>query len=62
MMTEAACRDCSDDTDHCHDTLVVHTDGYIECTADGCVAVLARHVFVVPCGDLGPNCACGEPA
>lgn len=58
MNATATCRDCSDDLDHCHDTLIVHVDGRVECGEAGCHAVVVRHSLVIPCADLGRGCAC----
>lgn len=62
MTTATACPDCTDDTDHCHDTLIVHVDQTIECSGGDCVAVTFTHVHVVPCTELSPPCECGEGA
>jgi hypothetical protein len=47
-----SCPDCAREVDHCHGTLVVRTDGMVECcTDDGCVEVgRERHdlLIVVP--------------
>ena len=62
MTTSTACRDCADDTDHCHDTLVVHVDHTIECMGGDCVAVTVSHIHLIPCSELSPKCRCDEGA
>ena len=62
MTTAIDCRDCSDDTDHCHDTLIVHLDQTIECSGRDCVATTLAHMHVTPCNELSPACRCGDGA
>ena len=55
--TLKTCRECADESDHCHDTLVVHETGYVECTEAGCHALLLRHSLILSCVEMG--CRCG---
>ncbi len=55
----ARCPDCAAGLDHCHGTLVLHSDGSVECTDLTCVVHDAeRHVLVIRCTEIGPDCAC----
>jgi hypothetical protein len=56
-MVTTACIECGDDQDHCHGTVLRHTDGSIECTDLTCVALTAdRHDLVLACVDTGCSC------
>jgi hypothetical protein len=59
----SSCQDCSLDVDHCHGTLVVHSDRALECTDAACeLPDLLRHSFVVDCvAVLGGCCVAEEP-
>ncbi len=58
---EPGCLDCAGSLDHCHGTLVVHTDFTVECTETGCVLVhRERHALVVDCAAVAGGCACGD--
>jgi hypothetical protein len=60
----SSCLDCSLDLDHCHGTLVVHSDRTAECTLAACeLADLLRHPFVLDCAAVqGGCCRDEEPA
>jgi hypothetical protein len=50
---------CERDLDHCHGTLVVHPDGYVECTEPDCSDVdRARHTLAVDCAAVLFGCGC----
>jgi len=49
------------DTDHCHGTLIMHTDGTEECVDGRCAGVYAdRHHLVVACWTMFSDCDCLE--
>ena len=50
------CRECRDDLEHCHGTLVHHAAFYLECTED-CAAPDGLHSFSVDCKAVGCTCA-----
>lgn len=55
----ASCAGCAEEREHCHDVLVVHVDGTVECFGgDDCIAVLEVHEWVVDCCDLPGGCEC----
>ena len=58
------CASCAAGFDHCHGTLVVHSDGgFADCTAEDCFDDdRFRHSLVVDCFALGDGCACAVPA
>lgn len=60
----SSCPDCGLGADHCHGTLVVHTDRTVECTNAACeLADPLRHLFIVDCIDvLGGCCVANETA
>jgi hypothetical protein len=60
----SGCSDCGRDIDHCHGTLVLHSDRTVECTNAACeLGDLLRHVFVIDCVSvLGGCCAADEAA
>lgn len=52
------CTSCDSALDHCHGTLIVHTDWSVECT-DGCFdSDRSRHSFIVDCFDIAGGCGC----
>ncbi len=54
------CPDCRTALSHCHDTLVVHADGSVECTGGvNCEARVDRHGLVITCEELA-RCGCLE--
>lgn len=56
---DPACLDCAGSLDHCHGTLVVHSDFIVECTEAGCVlAHRERHALVVDCVAVAGGCSC----
>ncbi|MBY6365634.1 hypothetical protein [Rhodococcoides corynebacterioides] len=60
-MTDPGCLDCAGSLDHCHGTLVVHSDFTVECTEAGCVLVhRERHALVVDCTAIAGGCACED--
>ncbi|WP_369801744.1 hypothetical protein [Nocardia sp. BMG51109] len=53
------CSSCDSALDHCHGTLIVHTDRSVECTDPDCHdADQSRHTFVVDCFDVAGGCGC----
>ena len=58
------CPDCGLHVDHCHGTLVVHSDRSLECTDAACeLPDLLRHLFIIDCrAVLGGCCLAEEPA
>ncbi len=53
----SSCPDCGLDLDHCHGTLVVHSDRTSECTDPGCaVPDLLMHAFVIDCRAVSGGC------
>ena len=42
--------------EHCHDTLIRHVSGHIECADPGCRTGRMAHVLVVACTELEPGC------
>jgi hypothetical protein len=57
------CPDCGLGIDHCHGTLVVHSDRTVECTDAACeLPDLLRHEFVVDCIAVSGGCCVTEEA
>lgn len=55
------CPECAAELDHCHGTLIIHTEGTAECTDSECTVTLScRHGLVVDCSSLQPACSCAE--
>ena len=55
------CSDCDNGLDHCHDLLIRHADGTIECTADGeCTVRVEVHTWILTCADVFPDDCCVE--
>ncbi|GAA5156910.1 MULTISPECIES: hypothetical protein [Amycolatopsis] len=53
------CPNCVADLDHCHGTLIVHTDEVVECSEPGCRDFdRVRHTFVVTCEEVDGDCHC----
>jgi hypothetical protein len=52
------CTDCTQDLAHCHETLVVHTDGISECLDSHCAEAWETHLVVATCQDLDWSCEC----
>ena len=53
----SSCLDCDRDVDHCHGTLVMHSDRTVECTNAACeLGDLLRHVFVIDCAAVPGGC------
>ena len=44
------CNDCVTDHEHCHEVLVLHTDGAVECATCG-RGERSTHDWVQPCGE-----------
>ena len=59
----SSCPECGLNVDHCHGTLVVHSDRSLDCTDATCdLPDLLRHAFVVDCeAVLGGCCADDQP-
>lgn len=56
------CPDCTAGHDHCHETLLVHGDGTLECLGAGpCDRTEEGHPLVVDCRQLAPPCGCEGP-
>jgi hypothetical protein len=56
------CRPCDQDWEHCHDTLIVHVDGRIECAEPSCRHGRFAHVFVVACTEITRGCCVDDEA
>jgi hypothetical protein len=58
-----SCPDCGLNVDHCHGTLVVHSDRFVDCTDASCVFPdPLRHELLVDCvAVLGGCCGADEP-
>lgn len=53
------CPSCTTDLDHCHGTLVLHSDELVECTEPGCHDFdLIRHALTVTCEEVDGECHC----
>ncbi len=53
------CRDCTASVDHCHGTLVIHTEGSAECTEPDCIDLeYIRHTLVLDCSEVTGGCRC----
>lgn len=57
------CASCRSGMDHCHGTLVLHSDGEVDCTDQGCVDTdIVRHTLVIECHSIEGGCGCAEPS
>ena len=57
----SSCPDCGLHVDHCHGTLVVHSDRDLECTDAACeLPDLLRHVFVIDCVAVMGGCCLAD--
>jgi hypothetical protein len=57
------CPDCDPGVDHCHGTLVVHSDRTAECTDTACeLPDTLRHAFVIDCIAVSGGCCVTEEA
>jgi hypothetical protein len=52
----SVCRECREDLEHCHGTVIVHALSAVECTED-CAAPEAEHPFVMDCEAIGCTCS-----
>lgn len=53
------CISCSAGLDHCHGTLVLHTDDVVECTEPGCRDYdRIRHTLTLTCDEIPGGCHC----
>ncbi|SFQ30198.1 hypothetical protein SAMN05421810_10610 [Amycolatopsis arida] len=53
------CPRCTGGIDHCHGTLVLHADGFVECTDPACPdADEPRHFLTIDCAEIDGGCAC----
>jgi len=53
------CPSCTARLDHCHGTLVTHSDGYSECTDPRCPDLAqVRHTLVIDCEIVQGGCGC----
>ncbi|WP_067825604.1 hypothetical protein [Nocardia inohanensis] len=58
-MSVPECSLCAADLDHCHGTLLAHTDGALECTEPDCTdGDRIRHLFITDCSDIAGGCHC----
>lgn len=54
------CPDCDVELDHCHDLLVQHADGSVECLGSvECHAEVGRHGWRMTCVEVIGDCGCG---
>jgi hypothetical protein len=51
-----ACRECREDLEHCHGTVIHHALTALECTED-CGAPDVVHTFRIDCDAIGCVCA-----
>ena len=58
MSAMGTCWDCDEGRDHCHETLVEHRAGWLECPDPACDADRLGHAWLVPCRELAPSCPC----
>jgi len=58
MSAMRTCWDCDEGRDHCHETLVEHRAGHLECPDPACDADRLRHAWLAPCRVLSPSCPC----
>ncbi|MCE7001405.1 hypothetical protein LWC34_00900 [Kibdelosporangium philippinense] len=60
-MISTECVLCSRGIDHCHGSLVVHSDGTAECTDITCLELgIGTHELVLECAQLTGGCECAE--
>lgn len=53
------CPSCVAELDHCHGTLVLHEDDFVECTEPGCRDFdRIRHTLTVSCAEVDGGCEC----
>jgi hypothetical protein len=53
------CLSCRTELDHCHGTLVLHEDDFVECTEAGCRDFdRVRHTLTVACAEIDGECHC----
>ncbi|MTD52823.1 hypothetical protein [Amycolatopsis pithecellobii] len=53
------CASCVSELDHCHGTLVIHEDDFVECTDPQCGDFdLVRHFLTVTCAEIDGECHC----
>jgi hypothetical protein len=59
MVTE--CQLCNRAIEHCHGTLVLHSDATIECTDELCEELqVDLHELVLECRQVAGGCECAE--
>jgi hypothetical protein len=59
----SSCQDCGLEIDHCHGTLVVHSDGTVDCTDAACeFPDLLRHALIIDCAAVLGGCCAAEEA
>jgi hypothetical protein len=51
----SVCRECRDDLEHCHGTVIIHALSAVECT-DDCATPESVHAFRIDCDAVG--CVC----
>jgi hypothetical protein len=57
----SSCPDCRSGIDHCHGTLVLHSDGTFECTDPGCeLGDTLRHAYVIDCSVVLGGCCSAD--
>lgn len=51
------CRDCQAGLDHCHGTIIHHSQRHWECTETACASgELVAHAFIIDCDAVGCGC------
>lgn len=54
------CTLCHADLDHCHDVLVLHLDGSVECSDRSCEGQFESHEWATSCADMRWACDCSR--
>jgi hypothetical protein len=57
----SVCRECREDLEHCHGTLIHHALSAVECTED-CATPEVVHAFSIDCVAIGCVCSVSIPA
>jgi hypothetical protein len=52
----SVCRECREDLEHCHGTVIHHGSSVVECTED-CATPEVVHAFSIDCEAIGCVCS-----